>query len=61
MMPYLKSLIRTIDLFGKYGISWSYVSEYSSHVADARELTPSGNPNNDVTEQRPLMWGDHLR
>jgi hypothetical protein len=55
MMPYLKSLIATTSLLSELGITWGFVGEYSSHVADARELTLSGNPKNDVYEKRPLM------
>jgi hypothetical protein len=54
MTSYLKSLLSTIDELAKNKISWAFTSEYSSHVADAREQTLSNGGPNDVSEQRPF-------
>lgn len=37
------------------GITWAYSIEYSSHVADAREVTLNGSKQNSIIEQRPLQ------
>lgn len=36
------------------GITFAWSSEYSSHVADAREMTLNGDNRNDPREQRPF-------
>lgn len=41
--PYVKSLLHTIKRLDSEGISWTFVSEYSSFVAHAREATILGN------------------
>jgi hypothetical protein len=67
MSAYNKSLLATIAELSKQGITWAWSNEYSSHVADAREITLSGTYHNDPGEQRPfqgvltydkLMWID---
>jgi len=42
--PYVKSLIHTIKRLEEEGISYTFVSEYSSFVAHAREITILANP-----------------
>lgn len=54
MASYVQSLINTISVLGEKGITCTFVTGYSSHVADAREVTISGTMNNSLTEQRPL-------
>lgn len=67
MTPYLKSLLDLSNVLAEKGITWAFSSEYSSHVADAREITLNGDRVNNVKEQRPfkgditydkLMWID---
>lgn len=54
MSGYLRSLLETIAEFNKRGISWAFSNEYSSHVADAREVTLNGSRQMSVAEQRPF-------
>jgi GT2 family glycosyltransferase len=54
MSSYTKSLLATIGELSKRGITWAWSSEYSSHVADAREMTLNGDNQNDPSEQRPF-------
>lgn len=67
MSVYLKSLFTLIERLNQEGMSWAWSSEYSSHVADAREITLSGNHQNIIQENRPfhgmitydvLLWID---
>lgn len=51
---YVRSLIHTMDVLRSKGISVAWSSEYSSHVADARELTLNGDNQNDPRETRPF-------
>lgn len=51
---YLKSLLATSAVFASEGITFTYTSGYSSHVADAREVTLSGTRINSLEESRPL-------
>ena len=51
---YVKSLIDTLALCSSRGISVAYLSQYSSLVANAREITLSGSWNNAIEESRPL-------
>ena len=51
---YIKSLLSTISELAKEKISWAFVNEFSSHVADAREKTISGFGYANVTQQNPL-------
>jgi hypothetical protein len=54
MAPYLKSLLMTIDELNRRQISWLYTSEYSSHVADAREITLNGSNTPNPKDSRPF-------
>jgi hypothetical protein len=54
MSSYVKSLLQLTDKLNEKGISYAWSSEYSSHVADAREMTLSGDSNNNIHEQRPF-------
>jgi len=54
MSVYVKSLLALTDTLNREGITWAWSSEYSSHVADARELTLNGDNQNSLTEQRPF-------
>lgn len=65
--PYVKSIFPMLNELNNRGISWAFSNEYSSHVADAREITLSGSFQNSYNEQRPfngtvtydkLMWID---
>lgn len=67
MTQYLESLLATISVLNKNGITWGFTSKYSSHVADARERTISGDVFSDPSETRPfngditydkIMWID---
>lgn len=55
MASYVKSLIATGEALAKEGITWLFTSGYSSHVADAREVTLSGSMENSLFESRPLQ------
>jgi hypothetical protein len=54
MSSYVKSLLRLTDKLNEKHISYAWSSEYSSHVADAREMTLNGDNHNDIHEQRPF-------
>lgn len=54
MSSYVKSLLSLASVFSEIGLSWIWSSEYSSHVADAREITLSGTIKNNIVENRPL-------
>lgn len=54
MSPYLKSLLASITELSSRGISWGFSSEYSSHVADAREMTLNGGGQMNPAEQKPF-------
>lgn len=67
MSSYVKCFLETTKLLNEKGITWGWSSEYSSHVADAREVTLNGDNNNIIEESRPfkgditydkLMWID---
>jgi GT2 family glycosyltransferase len=67
MMGYLQSLLATIDELSKRGITWAYANGYSSHVANAREVTINGDSENNIFERHlfhgkmtydKLMWID---
>lgn len=51
---YLRSLLATTRELDSRGISWAFSQEYSSHVADAREMTLNGDNQNDPSESRPF-------
>jgi hypothetical protein len=55
MTSYLKSLLSTAEALAKEEITWLFTSQYSSHVADAREVTLSGSMENSIVESRPLQ------
>jgi hypothetical protein len=54
MSGYVKSLFGLIGKLNEKGLTWAWSSEYSSHVADAREMTLNGDNKNIITEQRPF-------
>lgn len=54
MSAYNKSLLATTAELNKKGITWGWSSEYSSHVGDAREVTLSGDRENDPLENKPF-------
>ena len=54
MSDYVKSLIATMFELGKRELSFAFTNLYSSHVADAREVTLSGTFHNDITNSKPL-------
>jgi hypothetical protein len=54
MAPYLRSLLAATAELNRRGITWAFSQEYSSHVADAREMTLNGDNQNDIKEQRPF-------
>lgn len=51
---YVKSLLATINELSSKGISVLWTNDYSSHVADAREVTLSGTKSNDLDNSKPL-------
>lgn len=54
MLPgYVRSLAKTIYFLDKEGMSWNYLTEYSSLVADAREKTIGGTAYQDPNDSRP--------
>lgn len=67
MAEYLKSLLHWSAKASEYGITWALANGYSSHVADAREVTLAGTKMNSLVENRPfegkltydkLLWID---
>lgn len=54
MTGYLKSLLATTQELNRLGISWAFSQNYSSHVADAREMTLNGDNINNPKESRPF-------
>ena len=54
MKDYVRSLLELTGKLNQEGITWAWSSEYSSHVADAREMTLNGNNQNEINEQRPF-------
>jgi hypothetical protein len=54
MSSYVRSLLSLTDRLNQEKITWAWSSEYSSHVADAREMTLNGNNQNEINEQRPF-------
>ena len=54
MVPsYVRSLLKTTNFLTTNNISWNFMTEYSSHVADAREKTLGGTGFNDKDQRRP--------
>jgi hypothetical protein len=54
MSIYVKSLLQLAGKLNEKGLTFAWSSEYSSHVADAREMTLNGDNQNDIYEQRPF-------
>jgi hypothetical protein len=54
MSSYVKSLLQLAGKLNEKGLTFTWSSEYSSHVADAREMTLNGDNQNDIHEQRPF-------
>jgi hypothetical protein len=54
MSSYVKSLLQLASKLNEKGLTFAWSSEYSSHVADAREMTLNGDNQNDIHEQRPF-------
>lgn len=50
---YVRSLLAAMDALREKGITVGWSSEYSSHVANARELTLNGDRSNDLGDSRP--------
>ncbi len=48
---YVKSLLNTIEYLNANGISWVFLSEYSSFVTNAREATATGSKNLNVHDR----------
>ena len=51
---YIKSLLAATQELSRRNITWAWSQEYSSHVADAREMTLNGDYQNNPREQRPF-------
>jgi GT2 family glycosyltransferase len=51
---YLRSLLNTINFLNNNGITWAYSNDYSSHVADSREITLAGTRINDYDNNLPF-------
>lgn len=47
-------MLDTTNELSKRGINWGFSNEYSSHVADAREITLNGSRHNSILETRPF-------
>lgn len=54
MSQYLMSLLRTVEVLNKKGITWAYLQRYASHVGDAREITIGGPDPQEIFDSRPL-------
>lgn len=55
MLPgYVRSLLKTIKLLEQQGISWNYLTEYSSLVAMARETTIGGGNYQQINNSAPM-------
>lgn len=54
MSIYNKSLMRTLEALSSRNITWGWSSEFSSHVADAREVTLSNTRHNNPDDSRPF-------
>lgn len=53
LQAYVRSLAKLIYVFDQNNISWNFLTEYSSLVADAREKTIGGLGYQDPTDSRP--------
>ena len=55
MLPgYVRSLLRTVKVMENEGISWNWLTEYSSLVAMAREITIGGEDYRDINNSAPM-------
>ena len=54
MGEYVRSLLPALQVLSMEGISFAYTNNYASHVADAREITLSGNMTNEIGNSHPL-------
>lgn len=55
MLPgYVRSLLKTVKILEQEGITWDYLTEYSSLVAMARETTLGGTNYQDINCSEPL-------
>jgi hypothetical protein len=52
---YLISLLNTVAELGKRDITWGFSSQYSSHVATAREASLNGSNHNNIKDSRPFQ------
>lgn len=50
---YVRSILKTTYFLNQQNISFNFMNEYSSHVADARERTLGGTAFNDRRQQKP--------
>jgi len=54
MVPaYVRSLLKTTYYLTQRNMTWNFMTEYSSHVADAREKTLGGTGFNNKDQRRP--------
>lgn len=54
MVPaYVRSLLKTTYYLTQQGLTWNFMTEYSSHVADAREKTLGGTGFNNKSQRKP--------
>lgn len=51
---YVRSFLDTINELNNKGITWAFSNEFSSHVADAREITLSATRKNDYYNNLPF-------
>lgn len=67
LMSYVRSILKTVNELDRRGITWNYLTEYSSHVANARERTIGGTGFNNMNQNKPadgaftydmIMWID---
>jgi len=54
-MPYLKSLLSTIEVLNEKKITYKFINQYSSQVAAAREGTIMNDQFLDITGNKPLL------
>jgi hypothetical protein len=54
MSSYVRSLLALTKKLDEEKLTWVWASEYSSLVANAREITLNGDNQNDIEEQRPF-------
>jgi hypothetical protein len=54
-MPYLKSLLATLEVLNEKKITYKFINQYSSQVAAAREGTIMNDQFLDITGNKPLL------